>query len=212
MIRVLFWKEWREGRALLSVSVLFMAALSCFYPVGDHISHILVPLPLMFVGSLLGAQAFSREAERFVFLLSKPVKKQRVMTVKLISGLLGIVLIVIVTACTAWAIGVHKMPLPLAEFSKLTHHTYYSGGQLVFYSLPLLFLSYALSFFMSSLLLNASTSLLIGFFGGLYINIPVSAVLKRLDCVKIYPIPLAVLCLVFLVLSFVIFAHREIRA
>ncbi len=211
MTRLLLWKEWRESRLLLFFSVMAMAAICCC-SIPWYGSAVLLPVPLMLVGALLGAQAFSGDAERLGFLLSNPVSRQKVMALKLCSSLLGIVVVLVVAGCTAWGVGLYRSTLLLKEVHWTIADAYHPKGQLLYYGVPQALLSYTLAFFMSSLLLNVPTSLLIGLFGGVYITIPVHAVLVKWHRVGIYPALLAALCLVLIFASFLIFARREIRS
>lgn len=171
MLKALFWKEWRENRLLVVSGLLLMASLSLLnFFSGWYFERYITFLPMLFV-VLSGATAFSKEEEKLTFLLSKPVGKQTIMTIKLVSGLLNSLIILLIAMVIIWS-----MNFPDRIFIMSRHIPY--KGVIVYYPLWLS-LYYIISFFMSSLFLKGTTSVLIGLFGTAYINSGLYIFLKQ---------------------------------
>ncbi len=203
MLKALFWKEWRENRLLLVSGLLLMASLSLlnFFP-GWYFESYITFLPILFV-VLSGATAFSKEEGKLIFLLSKPVGRQAIITIKLVNGLLNSLIISLIAMVIIWSI---NFPDRIFIISR-----YIPYKEVIVYYPFWLPLYYIISFFMSSLFLKGTTSVLIGLFGTAYINSGLYIFLKNWGWLYFYPILLLVITLVFLFLSYFIFIRREVR-
>lgn len=204
MLKALFWKEWRESRLLLVSGLLLMASLSLlnFFP-GWYFESYITFLPMLFV-VLSGVTAFSKEEGKLIFLLSKPVGRQAIITIKLVNGLLNSLIILLIAMVIIWS-----MNFSDRVFIMMSRHILYK--EVIVYYPFWLSLYYIISFFMSSLFLKGTTSVLIGLFGTAYINSGLYIFLKNWDWLYFYPIFLLAISLVFLFLSYFIFMRREVR-
>ena len=200
MLKALFWKEWRESRLLFVLGILFIAVffLDFFF---SRSTLFMFALPaLTFYTPLVGASAFSKEDGKLTFLLSKPVRKLTIMTVKLFNGLLNILIMYIIGSIVIWIIITYKRD-----------HTHIFYQQNIVNVIPTILLYYIISFFMSSLFLSAPTSFMMGIFGGTFICSGLQIYLYKCGYNQFYPVLIFDILFFFLSLSYFIFIRREVK-
>lgn len=222
MLKALFWKEWRESRLLLVIGLLLIAGISLclLYPHwGLHIQQSIQPyfslseilslfcFPLCGFAILFGARAFSTEEEKLLFILSKPVKKQTIVTIKIANGLLNILILSLIPGIIFWTAYIHEAVLQIRNFPV----PYSTNSAYVGYGVFTIWFFYVISFFMSSLFLNVTTSILIGFFGTGFIYSSSDLLLRKFGWSDFHPFLLSAFSLLFLLLSYFIFMRREVR-
>lgn len=201
MLKVLFWKEWRESRLLFLLGILFIVAVFFLDFFFSRSTLFMLALPaLTFYTPLVGASAFSKEDGKLTFLLSKPVRKLTIMTVKLVNGLLNILIMYITGSVVMWIIITYKRD-----------HTHIFYQQNIVNVIPTFSLYYIISFFMSSLFLSAPTSFMIGIFGGTFISGGLQIYLYKCGYSQFYPVLIFNVLFFFLSLSYLIFTRREVR-
>ena len=97
-MKSLFWKEWRESRVNLLVSVSIVAVLLLVIQFFDGVpGAIFVPYATLILAGLFGAWSFSNEKGTLEFLLSVPVARKTIFWDKWLIGVLNIVVIFIAT-------------------------------------------------------------------------------------------------------------------
>jgi ABC-type transport system involved in multi-copper enzyme maturation permease subunit len=212
MLKALFWKEWRESRLLLAIGLLLMAGISLlllYFELAISPSAALTTFSFALIGfiALLGARAFSTEEEKLTFMLSKPVKRQTIITMKMANGLFNTLILSLIPGIMIWTVNVHEI-VQMRNILNLHHNSLTTD---LGYSLPFLWLCYVFSFFMSSIFLNAAISVLIGIFGSGYIAGGSYILLKKFGWLNFHSFILLAFSLVFLFLSYFIFMRREVR-
>jgi hypothetical protein len=93
----LFWKEWRENRMNLLISVLIVAVLSSvtlFFDMAP--GAIFVSYTILVLAGYFGAWSFSNEKGTLEFLLSVPVARKTIFLNKWLSGVLNILVLLVV--------------------------------------------------------------------------------------------------------------------
>ena len=210
-MKTLFWKELREGRTLLLVGVLLVIGLSLiplFY--GTAASFIFRGYAVVILAGFFGAEAFSKEKGKLNFLLSFPVERKTVLSVKLFSGFLSIFILFLVALVT------EKVIFYTNGFNLLIHPIkgipFPIGYSLLF--LLASFILYSATFLMSILLSDTITAFLIGGLTVLTITqifTGVSFALGFNPNVIFQSFRLILTFFLFIFLSYFIFTHREVR-
>jgi ABC-type transport system involved in multi-copper enzyme maturation permease subunit len=96
-MKSLFWKEWREGRVNLLVSVLIVAVLSLvtlFFDMAPGATF--VSYAILVLAGFFGAWSFSNEKGTLEFLLSVPVARKTIFWDKWLIGILNILVLLVV--------------------------------------------------------------------------------------------------------------------
>ena len=211
-MKTLFWKEWRESRVLLLVGVLLVIGLSLiplFY--GTAGSFIFRGYAVVILAGFFGAEAFSKEKGKLNFLLSFPVERKTVLSVKLFSGFLSIFILFLVALVT------EKVIFYTNGFNLLIHPIKgipFPIGYSILVFLLASFILYSATFLMSILLSNTITAFLIGGLTVLTITgifTGVSFALNFNPNVIFQSFRLILTFFLFIFLSYFIFTHREVR-
>ena len=212
-MKTLFWKEWRESRVLLLVGILLVIGLSLiplFY--GTAASFIFRGYAVVILAGFFGAEAFSKEKGKLNFLLSFPVERKTVLSVKLFSGFLSIFILFLVALVIERAIFYTNTSNLLIHPIKGRY--YFPIGYSILVFLLASFILYSATFLMSILLSDTITAFLIG--GLTVVTITqiftsVSFALGFNPNVIFQSFRLILTFFLFIFLSYFIFTHREVR-
>lgn len=217
MLKALFWKEWRESRLLLAIGILLVIGFSLLpllYGVYSPKSFSIIITVVAFLAGLFGAEAFSKEKTKLSFLLSAPVKKYVIISIKLLAGFLNIFILflagLIIEILILYTEGFNLLILHIKGTSVLPA----PGISEALLILWLVFLYYSSTFLMSVLLLDTITAFLTGFLVIIITGYPTLLILDRIgfsNSNALVPILSLVFSLLFLFLSYFIFMRREVR-